>query len=174
MERGRQQGINLRAGLHTGECSADDTELIGLAAQIAPRVMMRAEAGQIVVSGTVRDLVAGSGIEFESLDRPLAIREDQVIPLFTVASESARPLAIPIVHEARMQDAVHVLTPREREVATLVGRGLSNRMIADELSISTATVERHVANIFARLDVRSRAQVAAWVAGHGMLATNAV
>jgi DNA-binding NarL/FixJ family response regulator len=134
---------------------------------------MRADAGQILVSGTVRDLVAGSGLEFEAIDRPLAVSDNQVINLFSVVSESARPLAIPLLLRDDAPAEAKVLTPREREVAALVGRGLSNRMIADELSISVATVERHVANIFTRLDVRSRAQVAAWVANQGMLSTHA-
>jgi len=55
------------------------------------------------------------------------------------------------------------LTPREQEIAELLARGLSNRAVADELVIAPATVARHVANIFAKLDVSSRAQVAAWV-----------
>ena len=171
MERARSLGIILRIGLHTGECNASDTEMVGLAVQIAPRIMMRAEGGQILVSSTVRDLVAGSAIEFEPQDRPLMVSADQMVTLYAVASKSARPLAIPVLQRDDIPADARVLTPREREVATLVGRGLSNRMIADELSISIATVERHVANIFARLDVRSRAQVAAWVASQGMLTT---
>ena len=60
-----------------------------------------------------------------------------------------------------------VLTAREYEIAALIGRGLSNRAIADELVISPATVARHVANIFTKLGLRSRAQVAAWLADAG-------
>jgi predicted ATPase/DNA-binding CsgD family transcriptional regulator len=56
-----------------------------------------------------------------------------------------------------------VLTAREREIVVLIARGLSNRGIADELVISPATAARHVANIFTKLGLRSRAQVAAWV-----------
>ena len=56
------------------------------------------------------------------------------------------------------------LTPRERELATLIARGLSNRAIADELVISQATVARHVANMLTKLGFSSRAQIAAWVA----------
>ena len=56
-----------------------------------------------------------------------------------------------------------MLTPREREVASRIARGLSNRQIADELVIAVSTTERHVANILSKLDMRSRAQVAAWV-----------
>jgi predicted ATPase/DNA-binding CsgD family transcriptional regulator len=56
------------------------------------------------------------------------------------------------------------LTAREREIAALIARGLSNRGIADELVISPATAARHVANIFAKLGFSSRAQLAAWAA----------
>ncbi|MGW0810543.1 ATP-binding protein [Nonomuraea sp. NPDC002799] len=55
------------------------------------------------------------------------------------------------------------LTPREREIAELVARGLSNRAIADELVISPATVARHVANMLAKLGFATRTQIAAWV-----------
>jgi DNA-binding NarL/FixJ family response regulator len=58
-----------------------------------------------------------------------------------------------------------VLTRRQLQVAVLVARGLSNRAIADELVISPATAARHMANIFTRLGLSSRAQVAAWAAG---------
>jgi DNA-binding NarL/FixJ family response regulator len=59
-----------------------------------------------------------------------------------------------------------VLTVREREVATLVAHGLSNRDIATELRISPATVARHMANIFTKLGYKSRAQVAVWAADY--------
>lgn len=54
------------------------------------------------------------------------------------------------------------LTPREREIAKMIARGLSNRGIADELVISPATVARHVTNILTKLGFGSRAQIAAW------------
>jgi non-specific serine/threonine protein kinase len=55
------------------------------------------------------------------------------------------------------------LTLREREVAVLVARGLTNRQIGEALIISAATAERHVLNIFNKLGFHSRSQVAAWV-----------
>ena len=64
---------------------------------------------------------------------------------------------------ARAQLGSSLLTARERQIAALIARGLSNRGIADELVISPATAARHVANIFTKLGLRSRAQVAAWV-----------
>jgi len=50
------------------------------------------------------------------------------------------------------------------KIAALIARGLSNRGIADELVISSATVARHVANMLIKLGFSSRAQIAAWVA----------
>jgi DNA-binding NarL/FixJ family response regulator len=59
----------------------------------------------------------------------------------------------PIVHRD-----LAALTPREREVLTLVGHGRSNTEIADDLTLSEATVKTHVARIFAKLALRDRAQ----------------
>jgi predicted ATPase/DNA-binding NarL/FixJ family response regulator len=75
----------------------------------------------------------------------------------TRPAAGARPGPVP--------DAAAVLTMREREIALLIARGLSNRGIAAELTISPATAARHVANIFGKLGFTSRAQVAAWAAG---------
>jgi class 3 adenylate cyclase len=61
----RELGLELRAGLHTGELEVMSDDLGGLAVHIAARVMSRAEAGEVLVSGTVKDLVVGSGIDFE-------------------------------------------------------------------------------------------------------------
>jgi DNA-binding CsgD family transcriptional regulator len=61
------------------------------------------------------------------------------------------------------------LTRREVEVAQLVARGLSNREIAEELVIGERTVETHVSNIFAKLHVATRDEVAAWVMRKGLL-----
>jgi class 3 adenylate cyclase len=58
-------GIQVRAGLHTGELEVMDGDLGGLAVHIAARVMNRAAPSEVLVSGTVKDLVVGSGIEFD-------------------------------------------------------------------------------------------------------------
>ena len=58
-------GLELRAGLHTGELEVMSDDLGGLAVHIAARVMAAADAGEVLVSGTVKDLVVGSGIDFE-------------------------------------------------------------------------------------------------------------
>ena len=54
----------IRAGLHTGECEVVDGKVVGIAVHTGARVASHAEPGEVVVSSTVHDLVAGSGIEF--------------------------------------------------------------------------------------------------------------
>jgi class 3 adenylate cyclase len=60
-------GLSVRAGLHTGECELHDGKLAGIAVSVGSRVAGEAKPGEIVVSRTVRDLVAGSGFAFEDL-----------------------------------------------------------------------------------------------------------
>jgi class 3 adenylate cyclase len=61
----RRLGIELRAGLHTGECEVVDGKVGGIAVHIGARVAARAGPSEVLVSSTVRDLVAGSGLAFE-------------------------------------------------------------------------------------------------------------
>jgi class 3 adenylate cyclase/pimeloyl-ACP methyl ester carboxylesterase len=60
----RELGIEVRAGLHTGECERIDDKVGGIAVNIGSRVAAQADPGEVLVSSTVKDLVAGSGIEF--------------------------------------------------------------------------------------------------------------
>jgi uncharacterized protein (TIGR00369 family) len=57
-------GLDIRVGLHTGECEVSGADVAGIAVHIASRVQGLAAPGEIVVSGTVRDLVTGSGLRF--------------------------------------------------------------------------------------------------------------
>jgi class 3 adenylate cyclase/pimeloyl-ACP methyl ester carboxylesterase len=60
----RDLGLEVRAGLHTGECERTNNKIGGIAVHIGARVAAQADAGEVVVSSTVKDLVAGSGIAF--------------------------------------------------------------------------------------------------------------
>jgi class 3 adenylate cyclase len=64
-ERVRELGIDVRAGLHTGECELVDGKVGGIAVHIGARVAGEARRGEVLVSSTVKDLVAGSGLEFQ-------------------------------------------------------------------------------------------------------------
>jgi class 3 adenylate cyclase/pimeloyl-ACP methyl ester carboxylesterase len=61
----RQFGLELRAGLHTGECELVDGKVAGIAVNIGARVAAQARPGEVLVSQTVKDLVAGSELAFE-------------------------------------------------------------------------------------------------------------
>jgi len=60
----RELGLPIRAGLHTGECEIADGKVAGIAVHTGARVAAQAGADEVMVSSTVKDLVAGSGIEF--------------------------------------------------------------------------------------------------------------
>jgi class 3 adenylate cyclase len=61
----RDLGIDVRSGLHTGECELIDGKISGIAVHTGARVAAHAGAGEVLVSSTVKDLVAGSGLEFQ-------------------------------------------------------------------------------------------------------------
>ena len=60
----RSLGIDIRAGLHSGEVELRNGQVAGIAVHIAARVLALADPGRVLVSGTVKDLVVGSGIRF--------------------------------------------------------------------------------------------------------------
>jgi class 3 adenylate cyclase len=62
-------GLEIRVGLHTGECEVSKTDVAGIAVHIASRVQAMAEPGDILLSGTVHDLVTGSGLPFTERGR---------------------------------------------------------------------------------------------------------
>ena len=61
----KEVGLEVRAGLHTGECELADGKIAGIAVHTGARVASYAQPGEVLVSSTVKDLVAGSGIQFE-------------------------------------------------------------------------------------------------------------
>jgi pimeloyl-ACP methyl ester carboxylesterase/DNA-binding CsgD family transcriptional regulator len=172
VEGGRKLGLRVRAGLHTGEVLETEAEVVGVAMHLATRVRSHAAPGSVLVSQTVNDLVAGSGLAFDLVGDQVFAGLPGEWKLYEVADGSAGERIAPVtLHGAGSRLAV--LSPREREVAALVALGLSNRQIADELSISPATVERHVANMLTKLGHRSRAQIAAWATEQGLTRTAA-
>ena len=58
-------GLRIRAGVHTGECELEHRGLAGLAVHLAARIQGAAAPGEILVSGTARDLAVGSGLRFD-------------------------------------------------------------------------------------------------------------
>jgi class 3 adenylate cyclase len=64
-DRVRPLGVEIRAGLHAGEVELISEDIGGIAVHIGQRVTALASPGEVLVSGTVKDLVAGSGIDFD-------------------------------------------------------------------------------------------------------------
>ena len=82
--------LQVRAGLHTGECEVIGAKLGGIAVHIGARVAGEAAAGEVLVSSTVKDLVAGSGLSFESRGtRPLKGIPGEW-PLYAVIADTGR------------------------------------------------------------------------------------
>jgi DNA-binding NarL/FixJ family response regulator len=85
-------------------------------------------------------------------------------------------LAMPetTTHPTPEHDPPVGLTARELEVLRLVSQGLSDKVIAKTLSISPATVGRHLSTVYSKLEVRSRAQATQWALEHGIYDFNAL
>ena len=123
----------------------------------------------IAVASAARELLAAIGGPRDAADRRLAdLLTDAQRRLGERAAElAADGKAMSSFDAAQLAMAgtgPQPLTSREHEIAVLVAQGLSNREIGKLLFISQATVARHIANIFAKLGVNSRAQLAAWIA----------
>ncbi len=99
-------------------------------------------------------------------DAGRSVPVEQVVADTLLPNDDGRPPTIAV--RSRALRATNWLTAREREVAVLVARGCSNREIAEELVIAPRTAETHVGNIFTKLDLRSRAELAAWAVEHGL------
>jgi len=67
--RAERSGLSMHAGLHTGQCLLSGSDVAGVAVEIAGRIQTRAGEGEILVSGTVRDLAAGAGLSFDPCGR---------------------------------------------------------------------------------------------------------
>jgi non-specific serine/threonine protein kinase len=92
-----------------------------------------------------------------------AMTEEQAIG-YALSEEPERdaPTFVPVPEQQPLDPRTQGLTAREQEVALLVGRGLTNRRIALELSISKHTVANHVRKILKKLGLRSRTQISSF------------
>jgi pimeloyl-ACP methyl ester carboxylesterase/DNA-binding CsgD family transcriptional regulator len=159
LDAAKKLALPLAAGVHAGEVDIGDGLVAGLALQVTERIAARASGGEVLVSGVVSELIAGSGLHFvergteaiEGMDRPLRL-------LAVMVEQHLEP-------HTRVARAPNLdgLTAREREVLGLVAQGCSNASIARRLQLSEHTAKRHVANILLKLDLPTRAAAAALV-----------
>ncbi|MET9355862.1 response regulator transcription factor [Streptomyces sp. NPDC006617] len=132
---------------------ADDDSILG-ALGAGARGYLTKNAGRQDITRAIRAAGAGQSV----LDG-----EVQARLLATARAQAPAP-----DRAAARQPLPDDLTPREREVLTLIGQGLSNRGIAEQLFISEATVKTHINNLFAKAQIRDRADAVRRAIGAGL------
>lgn len=149
--------------------ASDDRTLRSAAGLFAASEALRERIGARLhpafVAGHERWLAQVWDVDSAAIDVAPSSVEDALRLAATVVRqvEKAARTATPAADDLRL------LTAREREIAVLVAAGLTSREIADRLIVGERTIETHVDHIRAKLSVRSRAQIAAWVVERGLL-----
>lgn len=125
-------GINVRAGIHTGEIEHDAMNVTGLTVHIGARVGAAAEPGEVLVSRTVRDLLAGSGLTFASRGEHQLKGVSGSWELFAVTHAAEQPEDVPM--ESSMQTSVDRMVlqtarraPKLARAAVGIGNAIERR-----------------------------------------------
>ena len=142
-----------------GHVVADDAPDVVLC-DAAPGVVVpgEAEAPVIVLTGRVPPGDPPAGI----LPREVSARQLDLAVRAVAAGLLVRVPGLPVAPGfGAAEEAAPVLTPRETEILTLVGEGMSNKAVARRLGISVHTVKFHLEALFAKLDATSRAEAVA-------------
>jgi DNA-binding CsgD family transcriptional regulator len=145
-------GLPIRAGIHTGEVDVSAGEVQGIAVHLGALVMAEAGSNEILVSSTVRDLVAGSGLGFADRGKYSFEGIEGEWNLF-----------------ASVPDTYASLTESEREILGLIGEGLSDREIGDRMSLSSTLAKIHVIAILRKLGLRDRVHAVIYTYEHGLV-----
>jgi DNA-binding NarL/FixJ family response regulator len=188
VREGLRAFLELQAGLEVVGEAADGEEAIEAGARLRPDVILMdlvmPQLGGVAAMRRLREQVPGARIivltSFLDDDKLLpALRagaagyllknaEPHEIARAVRAAHAGEALLDPVV-AARLvetlaaddgQEPLDRLTPREREVLVLIGRGFSNKLIANELEVSEKTVKTHVGHVLAKLGVTDRTQAA--------------
>jgi DNA-binding CsgD family transcriptional regulator len=170
-DRARRLGVDLRTGIHTGECEVHGDLVDGVAVRIAARVQAAAAPSEILVSSTVKELVVGSGLAFADRGTHRLTGVPGEWRLFALDEHPAHPASDRLSHtptEGLPAAAAAGLSPAEVEVLTLLARGLTNAQIAAVRTVAPATIATHVKHIFEKTGVANRAEAAAWAVRHGI------
>jgi DNA-binding NarL/FixJ family response regulator len=129
---------------------------VGPVVDLADQLSASALAGELLITQTVYAAVE-TEVEVTALGERAVPGFSRPVDVFNVVRSSA--------HTA---NSVGMLSSREREVAVLVARGLTNRQIAEQLVISERTAEGHVDHIRDKLGVHTRAEIAVWATQTGL------
>jgi DNA-binding NarL/FixJ family response regulator len=130
---------------------ADDESILA-ALGAGARGYLTKDSGREDIARAIRAAAAGQAV----LDRAV---QDRLI----ASTLASRPVAAPKLAPPAE------LTPRELEVLMLIGQGLSNRAISGQLFVSEATVKTHINNLFAKADIRDRADAVRRAMAYGLI-----
>lgn len=143
---------------------------------VGPRVLLwRIAAGRSLLWSDVDSRVAGfeAGSAKAQIEAMAATIPDDTWRARFLGAPSVQPWIAPAGRQrTRMTSSPGGLTAREMEVATCVAMGMSNKEIAQELSISGKTVEMHVGGCLAKLGFPSRARLAVWAVEQGLVSSS--
>jgi len=159
-----QAPLRVRIGLNAGEPVAEDQDLFGTAVQLARRICDAARAGEILASEVVRALSEGKEFVFADQGRRALKGFDQPVRLYRVEWSESHVGRPPVSNEP-----ASLLTVREAEVLSLLAGGHSGREISVELCVSLSTVQRHIANVYAKIGARGRVEAAAYAIERGLV-----
>jgi non-specific serine/threonine protein kinase len=159
------EALELAAGVATTRGrAAVAARLFGASEAVREQTSAVRFIGESAYGGLVR--AAGVRMEERSFRAAWAegrrLSQDQAI-------EEALGEVQPALLASVKANPLEMLTRREREVAALVARGLTNRQIAEQLVVTEGTAAIHVGHILNKLGFSSRAQVAAWATSHGLV-----
>jgi DNA-binding CsgD family transcriptional regulator len=170
--------LKLRGEALAGLGRADDAEAALRAAAEAARGQearallwqIHAARGKLLLAQSRRDEAEDAIATAREIVGELAatVPDEVMREVFQKRALDQFPPLRPVSPRRVEKDRYAGLTTREREVAVLIARGLSNREIAAALVVSERTVEAHTGHIRDKLEVTSRTQVAAWAVEHGL------
>ncbi len=136
---------------------ADEQSILN-ALNAGARGYLTKDSGRADIARAVRSAAAGQAVLDPTVQQRLLLAATKGSRIVDPAATNTLPTAL-----------APELTPREIEVLTLVGQGLSNRAIAGRLFVSEATVKTHINNLFAKAQLRDRAHAVNYAFTHGLV-----
>jgi DNA-binding NarL/FixJ family response regulator len=162
-------GMTIRAGIHTGEVELREGRVRGIAVHLANRIAASARGGEILVSGTTRELAAGGGLAFDDRGEHTLRGVSEPRRLYAVATDDSTDSAVAAERPGIGAITPFSLTAREVEVLGLVAIGLSDAEVSERLYLSVRTVNAHLRSVYRKLGVRSRSAAIRLAQERGLL-----
>jgi DNA-binding NarL/FixJ family response regulator len=169
LDRLAELNLTIRAGVHTGEVENVEGRVRGIALHLASRIGASANPGEILVSGTTRELAAGAGLTFTDRGEHVLKGVSEPRRLYAVADPAATRRGGAPRSPGPGSPYPAGLTAREVDVLRLVAVGLSDAEVAEQLVVSVRTVNAHVRSIYRKVGVHSRAAAGRFAEGNGLI-----